>query len=393
MYKINSNLIAPEIETLENSINFTQERENLFIGLNASVYETLKDSYNDKYEYIFPELTIDKNLFSNEKINSIDFQTNFKVHNYDTNRLTSFFVNDFNLETNDRLIGNIFNSKFLANIRNINYEAKNIDIYKDQTTSEIYGSIGLLSEINFKKIKDNFTHLFKPKMLLRTAPGNMREETSNSRISPDTAFRMNKFSNKDNYEVGTSAAIGFNYKVNNEEITKFDFSLAQIINDRENKKMPDRSSLNEKMSDVFGTANYKISNNFNLNYNFNIDQNYNDFNYNELGIRYQNDNNSLNLNFNYLSENKHIGDKDYFTTDLNFKNKNKGLLSFKSKRNLVTDSAEFYNLSYEYINDCLRAGLVYRREFYKDSELDPEDSLMFKVTLIPFGAIEGPTLD
>ena len=164
----------------------------------------------------------------------------------------------------------------------------------------------------------------------------MREETSNSRISPDTAFRMNKFSNKDNYEVGTSAAIGFNYKVNNEEITKFDFSLAQIINDRENKKMPDRSSLNEKMSDVFGTANYKISNNFNLNYNFNIDQNYNDFNYNELGIRYQNDNNSLNLNFNYLSENKHIGDKDYFTTDLNFKNKNKGLLSFKSKRNLVT---------------------------------------------------------
>ena len=35
----------------------------------------------------------------------------------------------------------------------------------------------------------------------------MREETSNSRISPDTAFRMNKFSNKDNYEVGISGTI------------------------------------------------------------------------------------------------------------------------------------------------------------------------------------------
>ena len=64
--------------------------------------------------------------------------------------------------------------------------------------------------------------------------------------------------------------LGLNYKVNNKKLTKFDFSLAQIINDRENKKMPDRSSLNEKMSDVFGTANYKISENFELSYNFSL---------------------------------------------------------------------------------------------------------------------------
>jgi len=56
------------------------------------------------------------------------------------------------------------------------------------------------------------------------------------------------------------------------------------------------------------------------------------------------------------------------------------------KRNIITDSNEFYNLSYEYLNDCLRAGLVYRREFYNDSELEAENSLMFKVTLMPFGA-------
>ena len=61
------------------------------------------------------------------------------------------------------------------------------------------------------------------------------------------------------------------------------------------------------------------------------------------------------------------------------------VISFETKRNLVTNSSEFYNLSYEYLNDCLRAGLVYRREFYNDSEIDPEDSLMFKITLIPFG--------
>ena len=68
-----------------------------------------------------------------------------------------------------------------------------------------------------------------------------------------------------------------------------------------------------------------------------------------------------------------------------------GIFSFETKRNLITDSSEFYNLSYEYINDCLRAGLVYRREFYEDSELEPENSLMFKITLTPFGNINSPS--
>ena len=57
----------------------------------------------------------------------------------------------------------------------------------------------------------------------------------------------------------------------------------------------------------------------------------------------------------------------------------------------MTNSAEYYNLSYEYINDCLKAGLVYRREFYEDSELEAENSLMFKITLTPFGNINSPS--
>ena len=69
------------------------------------------------------------------------------------------------------------------------------------------------------------------------------------------------------------------------------------------------------------------------------------------------------------------------------------MLNFSTKRNLITNSSEFYDLSYEYLNDCLRAGLVYRREFYNDSEIEPEDSLMFKLTLVPFGSLDSPKLD
>ncbi len=391
LYKIESNLIDYNTETLENSINFSQERDNLFFGLNASVYETLNDDYEDKYEYVLPEITIDKNLFSSDNLGNLELQTNYKVHNYDTNKLTNFLVNDFNYVSNDNIFNNVINSKILANLKNINYESKNVGIYKEDPSMELFGSIGLLSEINFQKIANNFRHKLKPKMLLRLAPGSMRKEETGSRLTPTSAFSMNRVSNINNYETGVSGAFGLEYKIKNNDVTKFDFSLAQIINDKENKKMADKSSLNEKLSDLVGSSSYELSENFKLNYNFSIDQNYSDLNYNEFGTKYNYG--PIDINFDYLQENKHVGDQDYFKTELNLNNSEKGLLSFKTKRNLKTNSSEFYNLSYEYINDCLRAGLVYRREFYQDSELEPEDSLMFKITLIPFGSIDSPKFD
>ena len=44
------------------------------------------------------------------------------------------------------------------------------------------------------------------------------------------------------------------------------------------------------------------------------------------------------------------------------------------------------------MNDCLRAGLVYRREFYNDPETEPENSLMFKITW-PFAEISTPSFN
>ena len=176
LYKIDSNIVDYNTQTLENSINFTQEREDLFFGFNASVYETIKSDYNDKYEFILPELTIDKNLLSDEKLGNLELQTNFKTHNYDTNKLTNFLVNDFNYESNDNLLNNLINTKILTNIKNINYESRNVDIYKDEPTSEVFGSIGFLSEVNLEKLKNNARHLLKPKFLLRLSPGSMRKD-------------------------------------------------------------------------------------------------------------------------------------------------------------------------------------------------------------------------
>ena len=388
LYKIKSNLVDYNKDTLESSINFTHEKDDLFFGLNASVFETLKESYEDKYEYILPEITIDKNLFNDDKFGNLDLQTNISTYLYDTNKLKNFVVNNFDWSSKDIYLNSGINTKILGNLRNINYEVKNVDEYKKDTTSELFGALGILSKIILQKKQGNTDHLLTPKLLLRYAPGSMRNENSGSRLTPSSAFNLNRLNNINNFETGISGTVGFDYKTTSND-KEFDFSLAQVIKEAENNKMPDKSSLNEKASDLVGSANVKLTNNFSLNYEFALDQNYQDLNFNEFGANMNFG--PIDFDFNYLQEKKHIGNQEYFGTKINLKNKDQGMFSFETKRNLITDSSDFYNLSYEYINDCLRAGLVYRREFYNDSELEPENSLMFKITLTPFGSINSPT--
>ena len=77
---------------------------------------------------------------------NIDLQSNYKVRKYDTNKFSNFLVNDFNWNFKEINFFNGFKTKLLGNIKNVNYETKNIDIYKKDMTNEIYGAVGHFSE-------------------------------------------------------------------------------------------------------------------------------------------------------------------------------------------------------------------------------------------------------
>ena len=79
LYRIDSNLVNYETNTLENSINFNHfnDEENFFLNFQSSIFESLKDNYEDKYEYIIPDITLNKNLF-NDKYGSGEFNSNFR---------------------------------------------------------------------------------------------------------------------------------------------------------------------------------------------------------------------------------------------------------------------------------------------------------------------------
>jgi LPS-assembly protein len=393
LYKIKSNLTDFNQENLENSINFTRTAEDSFFGINTNIYETLKSNPNDndKYEYIYPEIIFDKNLVSNDKFGNLDLQSHLEIRNFDTNKTSKFLINDFDWLIRNNNFDSGLQTKLLSKIKNINYDSKNIDKLKEEPTSQIHGALGLLTEINlFKKSNKNLSESFlKPKMLLRYSPGNMKKEKGGSRLDPSTVFDLDRMDKQDNFEKGLSAAVGFDYEISNKE-KEFALSIGQVINQKENKKMASKTSLDEKLSDLVGASSLQVNDKLKFNYNFSLDQNFSDLNYNELSTVI--DYNILKFNFDYIQEKKHVGNNEYFKAKADFKYRD-GILSFGTKRSLITNSSEYYDLSYEYFNDCLRAGLVYRREFYNDSEIEAENSLMFKITLVPFGKISSPSIN
>ena len=282
LYKIKSNLVDFEQSNLENSLSFTRE-EDYFFGFKASANETLIEDRNDKYQYTLPNIIYDKNLFASNTYGILDLTSNLNVHNYDTNKYTKFLVNDLDWKFKTNNFKSGLKGNWVGTLKNVNYENKNTAEFKEEPSNELFGALGYLAKLDLFKKNNNDNFLLTPKILIRYAPGMMRKETSKLRIDNQNIFSLDRLSSYNNFESGLSSTLGFDYEFKNNE-KQLNFSVGQIINEKENKKMASSSSLDQKTSDLVGSINYKANNKLDFNYNFNVDHNYNELNYNEVGF-------------------------------------------------------------------------------------------------------------
>tara|TARA_B100000959_G_scaffold199098_1_gene208304 strand:- start:435 stop:905 length:471 start_codon:yes stop_codon:yes gene_type:complete len=152
--------------------------------------------------------------------------------------------------------------------------------------------------------------------------------------------------------------------------------------------MPKQSSLNDKTSELVGSINYNINKFSKVGYKFSLDNNFNDLNYNEISSILKI--NKLVTNFEYVEENNHVGNSHYINAGLVLELNESNTLKFRTRENFTTNATEFYNLSYQYENDCLKAAVEYNKSFYSDADLEPSENLMFTLTIIPFGKLSTP---
>ena len=152
------------------------------------------------------------------------------------------------------------------------------------------------------------------------------------------------------------------------------------------KKISSETTLHQKNSNLFGSIDYKISESLIFDYNFAVDNNLNNLTYNSIGL-------DLSINnfvtkFNFIEEETNLGNTNVFENISKYNFDDNNSLSFKTRRNRELNLTEFYNLIYEYKNDCLTAGIRFSKSYYEDRDLKPTENLMFTISFYPITNIE-----
>jgi len=147
--------------------------------------------------------------------------------------------------------------------------------------------------------------------------------------------------------------------------------------------------LGKKSSDIFGSLNYNPNQYVSTGYDFALKNNLKENNYeifkSQLKI------NNFVTNFEYLNENNTKGKESFLSNKTAYTFNNTTNLSFETRKNKKTKLTEFYNLIYQYQNDCLVAAIEYNKDYYSDRDLKPEENIFIKLTIIPFGKTRSPS--
>ena len=394
VHDIDTALVDSENTDLKNEINYNYGKDNMYLNISGVIYENLRDKNNSRYEYVLPNILYGKSLFT-EKYGVVNFEANAYHKTYSVNKHTTFLNNDVVWNSNNLITKKGLVNTFGAMFSNQNYKAENTTNYKTQgTVNELNSVYTFKSAFPLKKETSTNSNMFSPNFMLRYAPGHMRNLSGDSvTLNYANLYSTNKTAL---IEDGLNAILGFDYQLNkknkegNEE-NKLSISMGQIFSRKENKDMPVKSSLHRKTSDIVGDVNYNFSKIGNVNYKFSLDHNLNDLNYNEVSTTLNFG--KVGFNLDYLEETNHVGREHFVNTgiDLTFNERNK--LSLSTKKNYKTDSTEYYDMSYQYTLDCLTAGVMYRREYYEDSDVEQKNNLMFTIKFIPFGGVRTPVFN
>ena len=388
---------------IKSAINNNQSLLNSFLIFRGSsrdmnlmtkieAYEDLtNDKSSDKYEYIFPSYEFSKRIESNYNGDyEIVSKGNYK--NYDTNIFEKVLINDLKFSLNPEISPSGFVNKFSFLLKNVTSEGDNSSNYKNKFSSENYGSIFYDISYPLKNEGKFFDNFFTAKGSLMYSPNSNKDlKTLDRKIDINNIFTQNRLSLDDAVEGGQSLTLGGEYslkrKENGNDIIKA--GIATVLRDDEEINLPTKSTLNNKGSDFIGSLIIEPNKSFKFNYNFSIDNDFESSNYNLLKTDVSV--NKFVTSFEFLQEDDEIGSESFLSNETSYKFNDAYSLKYRTRRNKKTDFTEFYNLIYEYKNDCLTASIQYNKDYYSDNELKPTEELFFSISIVPLATLNTPS--
>ena len=385
----NKDIRPSNLDNLSSNVDLKLSNDTFDLSTGMSVYENLYGTSHDRYQYVFPYYSFSKSLLKNE-FGNFYFISNGVNDLKDTNVLRTSLTNDL------QILGKDFYSKiglknnFGIYFKNLNTLGKNYSNYKSSPQSEIMSIYNFETSLPLIKYDKKYLNYFTPKISFRTNPGDMKNYSeSNRKIYASNIFSIDRLGiGSDSFEKGTSVTLGINYtKEKIDDINKyFSIDLASVVRDVNENKIPNSSTIGNTTSNLIGSSKLSLSEKYQIEYNFSIDNNLNDIEYNNLIASYYYKN--FMTKFNFIEENGKIGSLNSIENTTKFKFDEDKYLYFNTRRNRETSFTEYYDLIYEYRNDCLTANVKYKKTYYQDRDLIPGEDLIFSITLFPLSTFE-----
>ena len=385
---LNKNIKPADQNKLKSDINLYLEHENFNLKTGFIAFENLSGLNSDRYQFILPYYNFSKNIYQNNLFN-LSFSSSGDNNLKDTNKVESSINNHFSFESADFFSKFGFKNNINVYFKNLNTVGKNADNFKSSPQVNLMNIINLETSLPLIKQSDKYTNILNPKLSFRINPSDMNNLSNEDRkINVNNIFNIDRLGLSESFEEGKSLTLGLNYKKEStENINKyFELKLAGVLRDLNQENIPSNSTLGQKTSNLFGGAKYSLSENFDINYNFSIDNDFNTFEENSLGLNFEY--NKFSSNFTFNENNGKMGDANVFgnSTTINFNEDN--FLTFATRRNRKINFTEYYDLVYEYKNDCLVAGIKYKKSYYEDRDLKPKEDLLFTITIFPLTQYE-----
>ena len=382
-----------ENNILENSIKLDLFSNDFSINLSSIIYENLDKSNNDRYEYILPKLELTKKL---NNLNFLDgnflLKSKSLIKNYDTNIYEKQNVNDIMFNSNPKInkYGFFNNYEFLIRNSNTNNSNSNSKNGGNLFLSSIYQ---YNSSLPMMKENDFYQNILKPKLSFRIAPNHTKNDSNKVRkIDLNNIYSLNRTTDDQSIEGGISATYGIDYsisdKLNSNEI--FNVKLANNLRLKRNDDLSNTNQIGEKTSNLFSEIKYSPNQILTTKYISSLKNNLNDISYENLVTEFRV--NNFVTTFDYLNENNTSSKTSFISNKTNFLINDFNSFAFSTRKNKTKDLTEYYKFMYQYKNDCLAASIEYNKDFYSDRDLKPDETILFKLSIIPFAQATSPNL-
>jgi LPS-assembly protein len=402
--------------TMNSNIKLYLDQENQNLTTGIEIYENLGIKHSDRYQYTLPYYDFSKNLTSLISDNSINGSLNFystgtnKLLN--TNNIRSTVVNDFNYSSNDYISKLGFKNNFDLYFKNLNVIGKNDSTYTSSPQIDGKSTFKIDTSLPLIRSKNMLKETLTPKISFRINPANNMNNYSGSsaNINVNNVFDINRLGISNDFEAGRSFTFGLDYKydplldnlsddINESNILDsindsskipkdkyLEIKLATVVRDKNENDIQFSSTINRKNSDLFGSIENKLLDNVDFLYEFSLDNDMKTINSNSIETEISM--NNFVTTFNFIEQRNEIGSTHLLSNTTEYKIDESNSLKFSTRRNKKINLTEYYDLSYEYKNDCLTAAIKFNKRFYQDKDLKPTEDLFFTLTLIPLTTYE-----